>query len=398
MKTQPRKTTPTWDIFISAAEPSADLHGDHLIQYLKKHEPQLKITGICGPLMRQHDIIPFLPMEEFQVMGFTDVIYSLPRLYRHLKSVENQLMNNPPKLLLTIDYPGWHLRLIRNLRKKGYKGKIVHYVCPSVWAWGKKRIPFMERHLDHLAVIYPFEKKLFDPKKLAVSYVGNPVKDYIDSFKPNPQKLSNYLDLESEEPILAVFAGSRLSEVQRHLPMIVKTLKLFIKQHPHYRIAFSVATASFKPIITEALGGDSDLLSRTHFVPRAAGYDLMHHAKGAIAVSGTVTLELALMGTPTLVVYDLSWLNWMVAKWLIKLSLPYYSLPNLLLKKQCFCELIGHRLKPQKVLDKLEMTLENDVFREHCKQLCGELHKELSSLNSSAEICKIIKGQLASQR
>ena len=128
---------PACDIFIFAGEKSGDLHGEKLIKALLDREPHLKIAGVGGPRMREQGMQCILPMEEFQVMGFIDVFYELPKLYRHFHFLTSEILRLKPKAVITIDYPGFNLRLQRHLKKKGYQGKCIHYICPSVWAWGE---------------------------------------------------------------------------------------------------------------------------------------------------------------------------------------------------------------------------------------------------------------------
>src|SRR5580692_6520059 len=131
------------DLFVFAGEKSADLHGERLLVALKQHHPDIRIAGVGGPRMRALGMHSILHMEQFQVMGFIDVFFALPSLIRHFYTVAKAIRTLRPKGVLTIDYPGFNLRLARHLRKKQFPGKICHYICPSVWAWGKKRIPLM---------------------------------------------------------------------------------------------------------------------------------------------------------------------------------------------------------------------------------------------------------------
>ena len=131
------------DVLILAAEPSADLQGAKLIEELLQQRPGLNIAAMAGPRMRALPIEALFPMENLQVMGFLDVAARLPKIARQFFAVRSRILALQPKGVVCIDYPGFHLRLERSLRKKGYRGKLIHYICPTVWAWGKKRIPLM---------------------------------------------------------------------------------------------------------------------------------------------------------------------------------------------------------------------------------------------------------------
>ena len=186
------------DLFVIAGEKSGDLHGEKILKELYVRNPSLQIAGVAGPLMRSTGIDCFLPMEEFQVMGFVDVFLSLPALARKFYMIANHILKLNPSVVLTIDYPGLNLRLARHLKKKGFTGKICHFICPSVWAFSKK-IPLMATYLDHLFTILPFEKTLFANTSLKVDYVGHPLTSSISA------------DLEplKEKKLIALFPGSR---------------------------------------------------------------------------------------------------------------------------------------------------------------------------------------------
>ena len=149
------------DLFISSGEPSGDLQGSLLIEALLKERSSIRIGAVAGPRMRRLPIEPYFEMEQLSVMGFIDVIAAIPHLIRQFFQIRNKILELNPKAVVCIDYPGFHLRLEKSLRKKGYRGKLIHYISPTVWAWGKKRIPQMEKTLDLLLTIFPFEKKCF---------------------------------------------------------------------------------------------------------------------------------------------------------------------------------------------------------------------------------------------
>lgn len=235
------------DLFIFAGEQSGDLHGEKLLLALREKRPDLIVSGVGGPRMRAVGIDCILPMEEFQVMGFIDVFRSLPKLLRQFHFVARSILKLNPKAVVTIDYPGFNLRMARHLRKKGYKGKLIHFICPSVWAWGKKRIPLMANNLDLLLSILPFEKQLFKETLLQVVFVGHPL---VERLKHYPYK---ELSLPREKKILALFPGSRRKEIERNLPLQIQVCKALMQEHPEIHVAISVAGEEHRALIREIL-------------------------------------------------------------------------------------------------------------------------------------------------
>ena len=198
------------DLFISAGELSGDLHGAKLVEELLKAHPKLKIAAVAGPKMRAMKIKPYFRMETLSVMGFVDVFFSLHKIIKQFYAVRRKILELQPKAVLLIDYPGFHLRLAESLKKKGYQGKIIHYICPTVWAWGKKRIFQMAKNLDLLLTIFPFEPQYFSKTNLPVRYVGHPL---ISQMQPT---------ILERKKILALFPGSREAQIEKNLPLQLK--------------------------------------------------------------------------------------------------------------------------------------------------------------------------------
>ena len=166
-------------LFIFAGEKSGDLHGFHLIESLGRHMPGCDITTVAGPEMRTLNTRVFLPMEDFEVMGFSDVLFSFRKIVKQFRLIRDHLLATQPDAVIFIDYPGFNLRMAKSLRKNGYKGKLIQYIAPTFWAWGASRVHQMIDTLDLLLTIYPFENKAFENTPLNVKYVGNPVQEGI---------------------------------------------------------------------------------------------------------------------------------------------------------------------------------------------------------------------------
>lgn len=376
----------TPDLFLFAGEPSGDFHGYELLKALRKNFPDLKVGGVGGPLMRSEKFQTFAPMEDFQVMGFSDVLFSLPKLVKRFSEIRNHILKSQPKAVIFIDYPGFNLRLAQSLRKRGFKNKLVHYIAPTVWAWGKNRIQKMAKSLDLLLTIFPFEEEFFKESSLKVNYVGNPIMSALQNYvyKEGWQKR-----IAVNKELIAVFPGSRQGEIKRNFPLHLRAMALLKKELPHLQFAVSLVSADLLPLIKK-------IAEDLHFqdfeiVEKSFSYDLMRFAKAAIAKSGTVTLELALHGCPTVVTYELSRLNYLIAKHLIKIDLPHYCISNILLQETLFPEMIGIDLCPnllaQKALSILHQPAEIKERALLLKQLLGEQN---ASENAAEAIGKLI--------
>ena len=351
------------DLFVFAGEKSGDLHAESVLRTLKALHPDLIIAGVGGPKMRSIPIQAILNMEQFQVMGFLDVFCSLPSLISHFYTVCRAIERLNPKMVLTVDYPGFNLRLARHLRKRGYKGKICHYICPSVWAWGKNRIPIMAKNLDLLLTILPFEKEIFRHTPLPVVYVGNPLVVKIKTYPYQP------LPFRTEKKIIALFPGSRTKEIQRNLALQLQACKFYRDFH----IAISLSEERYIPLIQSILQQEG--LAIGNAICLVSGnytYELMRAAYFAIAKSGTVTLELALHRIPTIVTYGISKLDLFIAKDILRIRLPFYCLVNIIANKEIFAELIGPHFTKENLVTKVQDLLIPSHYAQ-CKQNCEEI-------------------------
>jgi len=373
------------DLFIFAGEPSGDLHGEALIGEIVKKNPHIHISAVAGPHMRNHKIECVMKMEKFQVMGFIDVLLALPGLLYRFFSLAKKIQSLNPKAVLFIDYPGFNLRMEQHLRKKGFKGKILHYICPSVWSHGKHRIAVMEQTLDELYCILPFEPDCFPQKKIPVTYVGNPLISRIQKHIHLPlHELQN-------KKVIAFFPGSRTREIKRNLELYIQLIKSWIEQHQELHFAISVSRDSLKPLIQKILNDDNLLLTgRITLVPPSRTYDLMKIAYGAVAKCGTVILELALHEVPTVVTYGARWIDIFIAQKILKVNMPYYSLPNILAKKEIYPELIGPNFTYENLKEK-SLLLLNDAFREKVKEACKNVALILGTKKASQELAEKVQ-------
>lgn len=342
------------DLFISTGELSGDLHGARLIEELLLAQPHLKIGAIAGPKMRQFPIREFFPMEKLQVMGFIDVLLALPKLIRYFYAIRKILLDLSPKAVVFIDYPGLHLRLEGSLRKKGYKGKIIHMVCPTVWAWNKHWIPKMAETLDLLLTFFPFEKECFAATQLPVKYIGHPLTIPVAEFTP----VGTY----QGQKILSVFPGSRKTEIERNLPIQIAVAERLQKLDPALKIVISKATD-----------------------PVEKNYELMRASHLAIATSGTVTLELALHGTPTVVNFAIKPVDCFIAQKIFHINLPFYCIANIIVKKSVFPELFGPNLTEEQLFFWAQKLWFDEAARAQCKEGCAGVRKSLGLKKAAQE-------------
>lgn len=378
------------DIFIFAAEKSADVYGALLIKELKRLSPEISISGVFGPNMRCLEKNQFLPMEKFNIMGFTDILTSLPKLIKNFFYIRDHILKTNPKVCVFIDYPDFNLKLEKSLRKKGYKGKLIHYICPSIWAWRKKRKFCMEKSLDLLLTIFPFEKSHFNDTKLKVSYIGHPLLE----------KLRQHT-YEEEWPynpfLIGIFPGSRKKEIENNLPVQLESCFIISKKYPSFSFAISVSDKANKKIIVEiAKNYPKSFFDKLLFLSNQ-NYNLMNHLTLAIATSGTINLELALHNVPTIITYKIKKIDLFIAKNILKINLPYYCIVNILSNETIFPELYGPNLTKENLTYFLLKFLRETTFKETIKEKCKRIKKILQNDHASIAAAKKILKKIQNQ-
>lgn len=364
-------------LFAFAGEHSGDLHGGALLGALRGRQPNLHMFGVGGPEMQAQGLSVHLPMEQFQVFGFTDILAKFPRLWGQFRQTHNLIQRENPDCVLLIDYPGFNLRLARVLRQKGYRGKIVQYISPTVWAWGRGRIQKLADSADLLLTIFPFEPPLFSHTKLKVRFVGHPLIERIQRYSYHPHWYSA-CGIQNTEKILAVFPGSRTREIQRLFPRQMASAIQLRQYDPSISILVSCTHESQRSLLEQEIRRAGQTLGRdVVLVPKHFTYELMQSAHIALAKSGTVTLELALHGKPTVVVYDISMLNTLIARYILGLKLPHYCIVNILCGRTIFPEFIEQSFTAVDLYHALQQLHIDGPERRRCLTGCQEARQAL---------------------
>ncbi len=389
------KSQPSESIFIFAGEASGDLYGARLIEQLKKIYPQASFFGVGGNKLQNAGLEIIYPLERFSVMGFSDVLKALPRLIKSLFYLRKLIISRQPKLCLFIDQPDFSLRLAKLLRQKKFSGKIVQFVAPTVWAYKKQRATLFAKHFDLLLTLFSFEPAYFAHTQLKTVWVGHPLVEVIEQHREK-----THITEEKNKNLLSIFPGSRPGEIQRNLPIQLEAACLFCNhlKNTKWEIAISESNPAFQADyckIIENARQKSLFQGPITLVPFDKRYELMRSSSFALAKSGTVTLELALFGCPTLVSYELSFLNRFIATHLLKVDLPFYCIVNILKKKEIFHEMIKEKITPTAIFKKL-LQLEFDVekketLKRECKELFsllqGEKKPTIAACEAIAQLC-----------
>jgi lipid-A-disaccharide synthase len=341
-------------------EVSGDLYGSLLAAEIASIDPDIRISGIGGDRMRGVGVETFLDSDDLSVVGFWEAIVRLGKLRSALSQAKETIKRLRPDVLILIDYPGMNLRLASFAKERGIK--VMYYVSPQVWAWGRNRLNLIRKNVDKMAVILPFEVDLYEKEGIDVTYVGHPLIDIVKTGL-DAEGFSTKMGLGENGNLVALMPGSRTQEIKQHIQPLIRTASLLREQLPS--VSFILVSL---PTFREMLEKEIEEAGVPIAVTTDYRYDVLRHSRLAIACSGTATLEAALLGTPMIVIYRLALFSWLLGKMIVKV--PYISLANLVAGEEVVPEFIQGAVNPKTLADEAVKMLTDDARREHIiKQL-----------------------------
>lgn len=318
-------------VMISAGEASGDLHGASVARALKRLDPSVEIFGMGGQSMREAGVEIVQDIADLGVIGFVEVIRNLPRLFRLRDFLIRLMDERQPDVIVLIDYPDFHMRLAPHAKER--RIPVISYIAPSAWAWRKGRAKSTAKMVDHIAAIFPFEAKVYEEAGASVTFVGHPLLDIV---QPSMDKEAAYsfFSADRQKPIVLLLPGSRKNEINRLLPVMLAGAQKIQQISTGCQFFLPIASTISREMLQAIV---KEYTVKVHFVSDHI-YDLMQIADVAVAASGTVTLEAAILGLPSVVIYKMSPLTYWIGRRLVKL--PDVSLPNIVAGKRVIPELL----------------------------------------------------------
>ena len=370
--------------FLIAGEASGDLHASHLIQALRRRDPEAEFCGFGGDRMQAAGMQLLRHFSMLAFMGFVQVLLHLPTILRGMRECKRAIQEWQPDVVIYVDYPGFNLDIARWVRRQQLAPN-VYYIAPKLWAWKEGRIKRVRRDIDLLLSILPFEKAFFEDKHhCPITYVGNPTLDEVQAFKAQVHTTrDDYCQrhgLNPSRPLLVLLPGSRRSEIEANLPRMLAALRLADPERQQQALIVA-APGMDRAVYQPHLSADVTLLEGQpdHGFPLA--FEALHHADTALVTSGTATLETALLGTPQVVCYHIS--GGRIVNWLQRrlLHCRYISLVNLIADHPVVPELVAADARPDIIARHLRPLLDTASveWREqhlHYAQLAARLQPE----------------------
>ena len=368
-------------LFIITGEYSGDIHAANVVREIKKNNPDIEIEAVGGSNLENAGAKLFSNHEKMSAMGI-----SLKIIKDHIllgKKIADYLINSyKPDLVLLVDYGGFNLNISRVLKRAGLK--IFYYIPPQIWASRKWRIKIVKKYIDKVITIFPFEKEMYDKEGISSEFVGHPLVNRLPTVE-NKEIFFAEHNLDISKPLISIFPGSRVFEINNLLKIFTESSEIIREKHPEVQFVLCQA-----PTIKDELLANK--IPQHIKVIKNRNYELLALSDALILASGTVALEAALYETPMIISYRGPQILYLL--YLLVRCIKRVSLPNIILDKEIFPELIQNKAKPEIIAENIIKILEDEHYRNEIKNGLRNVKLFLTDKNSSVEAARIILSEL----
>ncbi len=352
-------------ILVSAGEASGDYYAAELVRKLRCRRPDIDFFGCAGPHLREAGARPIIRSEDLSVVGIVEVIGHLPRIWQRYRRLVRAAAREKPDLAILTDSPDFHFRVARKL--KGLGVPVMYLIAPQVWAWRKGRVKTMRRVIDRLLCIFPFEEAFFREHGVPVTYLGHPLATRVCPALTREEFFRKH-NLDPDRPLVAVLPGSRRGEALRHLPELMRAAIILAKDRPLSFVLPASPTCGAEFFRGPLAGSPIQPIE-------GEAWDAMAHCDVALAASGTVTVEAALLGAPMVTFYRVTPLSWAIGKLLVRV--PFYSMVNLIAGKQVVPELMQGAMTGERIAAEASRLLDSAEERGKMKEALARVAAQL---------------------
>lgn len=370
-------------IFLSAGEASGDLHGAALVKALRQIYPDAELRGLAGPMMVEAGVRPVVEFERLVVMGLVEVASRLPFFLSLRRRVGRMLTEQPPDLVIPIDYPGFNMWLSTVAHRRGIP--VLYYIAPQVWAWRQERARTLATSTDRVAVVFPQEEAFLQKYGVDALFVGHPLLDRMAEWRGRDEAISR-LGADPHRPILGLLPGSRPQEVRRHLNPFLEVARQVLERNPEVQVV--VSGASNVPSRLYSQGADYGVISDSGSVLSAA--------TAVLSKSGTTTIEATLRGTPLVIAHRVHPLTYLLASRLVRVD--SIGMVNLLAGQAIVPEFV-QELPADRIARELLVLLDvSSPERASMLKSLGEVRKKLGQPGAPGRVARLAMELLDGQR
>jgi len=355
-------------IVIVTGELSGEIHACNVIKKIKE-SLNIEFSGIGSNMLEEAGVQIIHDYKNISLTGINEIFPKLKHIWTAFRRIKNHLKHIKPSLVILVDFPGFNMRVAKIAKKYGIP--VLYFIPPQIWAWRQGRIKTIKKIIDKVICILPFEKKLYDAYNIDATYVGHP---FLNNVKPllTKEEFINKVAIKSKIPIITLMPGSRNNEIVKHMPILIKTIESIA---PHFNKP-AILLPLAEGIDQNTVGAFNTGNIQINYL-KGLTYEALSYCDVAIIASGSATMEAAILGTPTIVIYKISKLSYIIAKLLVKSK--YISLPNIIAGKEIFPEFIQD-LDPEKIAEKALYMLNNGTDR--IDEELTKIRKELDNMDS----------------
>ena len=374
-------------IFILTGEPSGDKLASTVISKLKQSNSNIEYLCVGGTHLNELGIKSIFDIKEITFIAFTSVLLNIFKIRNRINKTVDEILKFNPDILFSVDSPDFSLRVSKIVKKKNPNIKTIHFIAPKVWAWREGRVKKMKKYLDHILLLFKFEKKYFDKENLLNTFVGHPL---LDEENKSNVKLENLISDKKKN--ISLFAGSRESEIKIHAPILFKFIKKMNDKENDFNFFFH-STGKFKNYLLNLLNKEN-IPNAEVFSDDKIKNEILKKSIFAVVKSGTVSLEVCKLNIPSIIIYKMNFINFFIAK--LFLNIKFANMLNIINDKEIIPELIQKDCNPDEIFKSVYYLIKKPALIEsQLLDIKTTIDDLKSSSSSSEEASKILLTYLA---
>ncbi len=375
-------------IFVLTGEPSGDRLASTAISKIQKDNNDIEYLSVGGVNLEKIGIKSIFELKEITYLGFTSVLLNIFKIKKRINQTVDEILKFEPDILFSVDSPDFTLRVAEIVKKRNPKIKTIHYVAPQVWIWRKNRVKKIKKFIDHILLLFNFEKKYFDDENIKNTFVGHPL---IENTGLNKTDINNLVS--KDKKIISIFAGSRNSETNVLLPILVQFIILMNKKDHNYNFVFHATDENKEQIIDYIKVKNIeniDVVSDENIKS-----EILSNSIFAVCKSGTVSLQVCNANVPSIIIYKLNFINFMIFKLLV--NVKFANIINIINNREVIPELLQNECNAKEIYNSVVYMLKNPDIRKKQLEDCNQTLKGIrSKTSSSSEVASILSNSLIS--
>ena len=375
-------------IFVLTGEPSGDKLASTAISQLQKDNNDIEYLSVGGSNLKKIGINSIFELKDITYLGFTSVLLNIFKIKKKINQTVDEVLKFNPDILFSVDSPDFTLRVAELVKKRNPKIKTIHYVAPQVWIWRKNRVKKMKKFIDHVLLLFDFEKKYFDEEGIKNSFVGHPLIE--DSYK-NKTDINNLIS--KDKKIISIFPGSRKSETNVLLPILIEFINKMNTTETDYSFVFHATDENKEDIINSVKSKNIeniDIVSDEN-IKR----EILSNSIFAVCKSGTISLQVCNSNVPSIIIYKLNFINFMIFKLLV--NVKFANIINIINNREVIPELLQNECNAKEIYNSVVYMLKNPDIRKKQLEDCNQTLKGIrSKTSSSSEVASILSNSLIS--